>query len=440
MGKNIFKINVTRRAILTSIFIVLIQPICLAQTDDYYKDSFIRYENRVYKSYIQTVWLGKEGSDFQQTVFNLNALEILNLTFDDLDADVKNYKYKLIHCTYDWKDSHLSESDFVGGFNNEQIYNYKYSFNTIVPYTHYSLQIPNEYMRPIISGNYILLVFIDSEDQPAITRRFCITDNKVMISARVHRATDLSIRNTHQEVDFKIFTNDIELNNPFEDLKIVIQQNDRWDNAIYNLKPLFVRDKELDYNHDDINNFPAGNEFRRFDTRTTRYAREGVSHIRYGDKYTDVVLNPAMGLAYKKYSFENDLDGRRKVENAEGLESGTDADYVNVHFVFSYPAPITEGTIYVFGELTDWQLLPNARMHYKEDDKYYYTSLLLKQGYYNYQFVVLKDGDLSIDLSQTEGNHFETTNQYTIYAYFRPSGSRYDHLVGVQVINADGTQ
>ncbi|HNQ12010.1 MAG TPA: DUF5103 domain-containing protein, partial [Bacteroidia bacterium] len=225
-----------------------------------------------------------------------------------------------------------------------------------------------------------------------------------------------------------------------EDLKIVLQQNDRWDNTLYNLKPLFIRDKELDYNHDDINNFPGGNEFRRFDSRTTRYAREGVSHIRYSDNATEFVLNTDQSLAYKKYTFENDINGRRKIENIEGIDPDTESDYVNVHFVLKYPIPVTEGTVYVFGELTDWRLLPEARMKYNEEDKYYHCPLLLKQGYYNYQYVVLKDGEKAIDLSLTEGNHFESTNQYTLYVYYRPPGSRYDHLVGIQMLFADGTQ
>jgi hypothetical protein len=90
----------------------------------------------------------------------------------------------------------------------------------------------------------------------------------------------------------------------------------------------------------------------------------------------------------------------------------------------------------VFGELSDWQLKPAFKMQYSPEAQAYYLDAFLKQGYYNYIYVLLNRDTNEIDPEGVEGNWHETGNQYTILVYYRPFGERYDRLVSTQTIDS----
>ena len=118
--------------------------VSLTETDDYYKKEHFRFENYIYKDNIKTAILHKEGWQLSSPVIELNSNEKIKLSFDDLDADSKNYYYTIIHCNANWEPSDIRDSEYIEGFIENQITDYKFSFNTMQNYTHYNLIIPNE--------------------------------------------------------------------------------------------------------------------------------------------------------------------------------------------------------------------------------------------------------------------------------------------------------
>ncbi len=226
--------------------------------------------------------------------------------------------------------------------------------------------------------------------------------------------------------------------NPFEDLKIVLQQNRRWDNIITGLKPLFIKDVELDYNYDDENCFEGGNEFRTFDTRSIRYQSE---HIRTVDlnpatQHYEVFLMPDKRISSQRYAFNNDINGKYLIKYTEGHNSETQADYVKIHFQLKMSEEEPGGAMHVFGALTNWRTDADSRMHYNDSTKCYELTLLLKQGYYNYQFAFVPDNKSNIDITLIEGCHNETENDYTIYAYLYNTAEGYYQLMGMLKTNS----
>jgi hypothetical protein len=75
-------------------------------------------------------------------------------------------------------------------------------------------------------------------------------------------------------------------------------------------------------------------------------------------------------------------------------------------------------------------------MRYNNESGMYETSLYLKQGYYDYTYITTDMNGGNPSLESTEGNSWETENNYTILVYYRPLGARADELIGYTRINS----
>jgi len=405
-------------------------------TADYYDSGFLRYENFVYKSTIKTVVFEQEDVRLSEPVLELGGNQKLVLSFDDLEGDFKNYYYTLIHCDANWNPSGLLENEYLQGFTDDRISEYRTSFNTIQKYTHYSLVIPGREVRPTISGNYLVKIFVEGEpDKPVLTARMLVVQPRVAIEATVRRATIVSEMNSKQEIDFSILYNGLQIANPFEDIKVVLMQNGRWDNALTGLKPLFLKNNKLEYHYEEGNTFTGGNEFRTFDLRTLRTQTQFVKEIISSPQGYTVVVTPDLSRSFGRYVVENDINGKFLIRNQDGRDSEIESEYVNVKFTLKHEL-LVNGNFYVFGALTGWRMSNENKMTFNEDEQVYQALLYLKQGYYDYEYVFLEDGKKIADETVVEGSHYETTNFYDVLVYYRALGGRYDQLVGIKRLNA----
>jgi hypothetical protein len=408
-------------------------------TTEYYSDNTLRYEDHVYLKNIKTIQLSPDPSILAPPMISLNSDEKLFLGFDDLDGDYKVYSYTIIHCNAKWEPSNILVSEYLDGFAENPITDYSFSRSTIQRYTHYKAEFPNEGIKLTKSGNYLLEVYTDNNTEKiAFTRRFMVYESKVSIDVSIHAPTIVENRNFKQEVDFNINYTPGEITNPYGEIFPVVMQNSRWDNAVIGLQPQFVKDQQLIYDYDDVNVFRGGSEFRWFDTRSLRYQSDRIQSIKRDSTTSiyNVWLLPDEKRTYKRYVGTNDINGKYLIKTTDGGSDDLDGDYAWVHFFLPWDPPTTEGNIYVFGAFSDWQCQPACKMKYNYTLKGYETSVFLKQGYYNYEYVLLRDNDKAVDDFFTEGMHQETENDYTILVYFRKQGSWVDELIGVRRANS----
>jgi hypothetical protein len=395
-------------------------------------------ENLCYDPSIKTIQVFKEGFELSSPVIQLNSTDRLTIQFDDLDPDIKRYKYTILHCEADWQTSaDLFVADFIEGFREENIDQYEYSYNTTVRYTHFQTTFPTDNMKPKLSGNYLLVVYEDDPSQLAFTVRFMVVEaSPVVATGKIVQSSQMAERNTRQQIDFVVRLNGFQTLDVGREIKIILMQNGRWDNALQLSRPRFARADELDYRYDESISFSGGNQFRYFDIKSLQYQSERIARISY-DTTNQVYLLADQPRTFKQYSFEKDLNGRFFIKNEDHAEkSATEADYAWVHFFLPYPALITTGTFHVVGELTSWQLNENSRMYFNPGHKGYELNLFLKQGYYNYLYLLKENGKKSGDESLIEGSHWETENDYTVFVYFHETGSLYDRLIAVTDINS----
>ncbi len=397
---------------------------------------YVDESNKIVKPNIKTVLFHRKGWDMSPPLIKHDTGEKLKLSFDDLDGDMKEYLFTIIHCDADWEPSDLKKNEYIDGYYEDYIYDYSFSLNSIQPYTHYELVFPTEDLAPILSGNYILNVFVDHPDSVCFTRRFMVVEQKVEIDGKIKQATMIKDRNYKQEVDFTIKTGGYRIVNPYQDMKVVIIQNGRWDNAIRELKPKMVISDTYDYNYDLENVFDGGNEFRSFDIKSLTYNTENVINIDKSYEGYDIYLRESGRRTFQVYKSEDDINGQMKIKTEDYSVTETEAEYVNVHFFLPYAAPMVDADIFIIGQITDWRYSEESKMAYNYKRKGYDKTLLLKQGYYNYQYILRYHNQSIGDVSFIEGNHWETENNYTIFVYNREFGDDYDRLIGVKHINS----
>ena len=404
---------------------------------EYISPNFLRYEDYTYKNNINSAQLFIKGDPLSMPVVFLNDNKQLSLHFDDMNSSFKTYSYKFIHCNANWEPSSLSPSEYIQGYFSGYIDEYVYSFNTLYSYIHYSMDFPNSEISFSKSGNYIIKVYANNnEDDLILTRRFYVVDRKVSIQPKIKMATLARYRDSKQEVDFNLILNNYPVRDPYQDIKVVISQNGRWDNAITNLKPIFVRSNELVYDYEEGNLFDGNNEYRYFDAKDLRYQSMNVEGIHLVAGKTNLYVIPEEPRSYKRYYSQDDINGKRLIKRDDSRDSNREADYMNTHFTLHRSEPITDGDVYVFGELSGWQFKEDFKMKYVAIDKEYRLSVKLKQGYYNYMYAVLPKNETKGDLSIIEGTHSETENDYYFFVYHRKSGEIYDRLVGFSKSNS----
>lgn len=412
-------------------------PIMPPDSTDYYTQGYLRNEDHIYQPMIKTVLLHRVGWEMSDPVIQLNSGEQLLLSFDDLQADVKTYHYTVSHCNTDWTSTDIWPNEYIEGFTNDVIDNYHFSFNTRQHFTHYELLFPNDNFRITLSGNYLLKVYRDQDEQNlAFTCRFMVMDPHVTLKARISQTSIIEEQDYRQDVSFSIFTNQYPIAEPYRDLQVVIRQNGRWDNARSNLKPYLVKGDELDYNFTDgSNSFEGGNEFRNFSIKSLRNLSEHIRETIITDTGYQVSLWPDARRTFKVYLSDKDIDGRFLIKTEDETDSQLEGDYAYVHFYLPYASPLVEGSLYIAGQLSAWQFGEGSRMDYDFRAKRYETTLYLKQGYYNYLYLYLPNRGTTAECALIEGNHSETENSYTIYVYHRAKGTLYDQLIAVTAVS-----
>jgi hypothetical protein len=398
------------------------------------------YQDQIFAENIKTVQLHVKGWEMSYPVVELGSREELVFSFDDIDGDVKNYQYTIIHCNADWTPSTLFPSDYLDGFYENPLDNYRLSFNTFLSYTHYSLTIPGFDLVLKLPGNYVLKVYEGfNQENVAVTRRFMISESRVSIHARVHQPRLTRYHRTSQQVSINILHPELQVYDPHSEFFVTVMQNNRHDKSIADIKPMHIRSSEVSYEDDERLVFDGNNEFRNFDTRSLRYQTEFIRNIDFSGGLYHVELHPSPSRGYARYFSHNDINGRFLIRNEEGRDPAIDADYLMVYFTLPWKDPFDNGNVYIMGALTDWQFYNWNMMYYNHENQSYELTMLLKQGYYNYSFVFLEDGAPMADATIFEGNFYETENDYLVMVYHRAPGSRFDRLVGTRQINSRGT-
>ena len=395
--------------------------------------------NLNYKPQVQSVLLYADDNQLVDPIIPLNdMMGRLTLSFDIIDGQGEVLNYTFIHCTHDWSPTRMHRIQYASGYESGRIDDYAFSRNTLIEYVNYKLKFPTEDLVPLISGNYLLIVYGDDINDLYFTRRFMVLDEKAHVGATVPRyPDDLSLTDTHQQLDVKVSVNNYLTSHTQQYSHLTIRQNGRWDNAAEGLNPTYVYPDYISFEHHPQTVFPGTNQYRRFNISNFYFQSENLAHIRQTNESFEVDISTCESRSRKAYATNEDIHGEKflYVED-QNLDDFTEADYCVVNFFYKSESPLTHEDLYIMGALNDWRFDESNKMQYDYRMHGYTCSLVLKQGYYNFLCAAVdrQTGEVTTDL--TEGNYWETNNLYKLYFYYYNSIKGYDELIGHSIVKS----
>ncbi len=393
--------------------------------------------------YIRSIRTLVDGNDQLVPVITPDAPEgLLEISFDELADEYRQLRYQVIHCDSRWNPTaNLTEQEYItGSFNEEDITDYEYSMPGLsTRYVHYSIPFPSGHMRPAISGNYIIRVYpYDDPENTLLVSRFMVSEQSAPVSASVNTSTDIDYNEAHQQLSFSVDTRNTapEVVDPFSRITAVIYQNSRTDNHVRLDHPLRAEGRnKIIYDHLRPLIFPAGNEYRRFETVSTNYLPLRIDGMDFHYPYYHMSVETDTPRASEPYSYDSTQHGRLRIRNANADNSDLESEYVVTHFTLSMPQLPPGVDVFIDGDLTYHTADPASKMQYDHEIGAYTRALLLKQGSYNYQYLVGRGktdtNDPSLDAGYIEGNKYQTVNEYLICIYYSAPGERYERLLNV---------
>ncbi len=426
---------------LTAMMILVLIPNSWGQWEK------ISTEDKTYDSNLKTVQFDVKNVQIgTPPILKLGGGLPLVLSFDDFNEDLGDYEYTVFHCTADWKISSIRQFEYIKEFTTRSLMHYQSSMNSRVPYVHYQEEIPNEQIQLKLSGNYILVLYEAGTENLIMVKRFMVLDHKFSITGEVEtpNSPEVDIRNSYQEVIFNVSkpeANDVMI----QDISATIMQNANWKNAIYNAKADFERREYFIFGTFGKHLFNGMSEFRNLDLRNINDVSPDVKNITRFNDGIEVELFKDLSRQNNR-GFYTDVNGdfvisdRINTNNTDSIlvplitkeidEFQYRNEYLDAFFSLEAPFPLPKGeSVYIWGGITNFELNDNFKLEYNYDYNQYEIWSFLKQGFYNYLYVV-KDKKGNIHFDVFEHNRTLTENFYHIFLYHKPPGQRYDALVG----------
>ncbi|MFK8056994.1 MAG: DUF5103 domain-containing protein [Saprospiraceae bacterium] len=383
-----------------------------------------------------SIQFGIKGLVLAEPIVQLGQAAEVELNFDVLGEDIREFRYDIVHCDKGWEPSQLNPSDYLEKFSEGDIRDYDLAFNTVSNYTHYNLSLPNQFVSWTKSGNYLLNVYDDDTGDLVMRLRFCVSEQLVTLDINSTRPGSVARDKTHQEFDVGLDLSQSRLENPRRTLTLSVIQNGDWRTGIYDLAPRFIRDDNLLWDYQNKLTFAAHREWRTLDIRTLRSAGGRVEEIRRDDDIFYIYLAPDPVRVDFPFETRIDLNGKYVIENFDN-PSGVDdqrnfnlqSEYTTALFTLKMPRDESIEPLYLYGGLTNYQMNDLNEGKYNSLLNAYMFSTPLKQGFYNYAYVSADKAGFAPNWDPIEGNTFQTENTYSFLLYYRPYGERYDRLI-----------
>jgi hypothetical protein len=370
------------------------------------------------KKLIKSIQLLDSKNNNERIIFSSD--EKITVVFDELNNKSRSFYYKIEHFNFNWELSKIRKSEYLDGFDNIRITNYYKSYNTLQPYIHYQFQIQNKNLQLKKSGNYKVIV-TDREGRNVFSRKFILIKNSLNGTIEISKMRNINFQNSHQKLKVNIPCNNCNFNNNTFQYKLIVFKNYNLNDFRLINRPTFKLSNSFIY--DNIN-FTGGVEYLNFDNSNILSTNIEVSKTYSIDNYiTELRIDKVPEI----YVYEPDINGTYIIKN-NNKNWFTESEYSKV--IFSIQAQnINDYPLYIVGSFNNYEKNENSRLK-KLKDKYQ-IELYLKQGFYNYKYLIKKN-NMNYDIN----SFWQTENIYTAILYEKKPEDNYFKIKAIATNNS----
>ena len=275
-----------------------------------------------------------------------------------------------------------------------------------------------------------MLKILDENRDVVFTRKFILYEDLVSVPMQVKRPRTMDVINQKHNIDFAVKSPNLLFQNPLQNVKILLMQNGRFDNAITNIKPQYTIGNDLIYKYDKETQFWAGNEFLYYENKDLRAANNNVAKVDLNADVYNSHLYTNEARANSGYTFYPDVNGNFVTTNINAQNNYIEADYGWVFFTLSAPSFYQNKNIYINGMFNNYARTDENKMDYDAKKGRYEKAIMIKQGFVNYQYVVADKFGKIDEKNAIDGNYSQTENNYFALIYYRENNQRYDRVIG----------
>ena len=444
-------INGLRLKLILFAFVVLVNNCTMKQklqvVDDYYvkteikenkrafnKEEF-RFEQKIFSKDFKSLTFSTKSLLIGEPLYNMNSKNPVIINFDLLRNHGESIQYEIIHCNKDWTKSDILTMDAIDGFDLDYIENQEISYGPVQQYINYNFELPNDNTNFLVSGNYIIKIFNEGKpENPLATLKFYVSEQVSTINFLIDRSRDVEQSKYLQAFELECTYNSSDILDPYENISINIQQNHQEFDQYWLSGPNFIKENKLVFLPSDDQIFNGGNEFRFFDMSSFRNGSQRIENINFNDSIFNINLKKDVKRSFKQYLQYKDMNGRFFIRTYDFDNANSQAEYGLVNFRLPMKQ-ISNDSIYLFGQLSNFAIDNNFLMTYDSINNYYQNKSLLKQGYYNYIYVVKNSNGIST--RKIEGAHFESNNEYILKIYYNDPLNLCDRILSYKVVKSN---
>ena len=369
---------------------------------------------------IKSIELFDLKSGKKKLIFDIN--DDIVLSFDHLTSIAQNFYLEIEHNDYRWNKSKIRKNEFLNGYDNVRIKNYQNSYNTIQEYINYQFNLSNNEFKIKKSGNYNIVVN-DNYGNLIFNEKLIITEKSSTGILEITRTNNLNYSKSSHQLKVTIPCDNCQINSNQYDYVMVIYKNNDLTNPLVLYKPDYSIAGNFIY---DNLIFDAGLEYLNFDNSKILNSSSEIMEVKINNNY-ETILYP--DVLENKYSLEDDLNGNFKTYSNTN-NPRNESEYSLVHFKLSSKNlninPL-KNDVFIVGDFNRHQIGDRFKLNFEY--KYLEKKILLKQGFYNYKYVI---NDAKNDIK----NFWQTENNYTAILYEKDWLDGYFKIISVASKNS----
>ena len=393
------------------------------------------FEQKIFSKDFKSLTFRTRSLILGEPLYDMNSKIPIIINFDLLRNHGESIQYEIIHCNKDWKKSDVLTMDAIDGFDLDYIDNQEISYGPVQQYVNYSFELPNDNTDFLVSGNYIIKIFIEGKpENPLATLKFYVSEQISTINFLVDKSRDVEQSKYLQAFELECTYNSSDIVDPYENISINIQQNHQEFDQYWLSGPNFIKENKLVFLPSEDQTFNGSNEFRFFDMSSFRNGSQRIENINFNDTIFNINLKKDVRRSYKQYLQYKDMNGRFFIRTYDFDDANSQSEYGMVNFRLPMKQNNND-SIYLFGQLTNWAIDNNFLMTYDSINNYYQNKSLFKQGYYNYIYVVKTSNGIST--RKIEGAHFESNNEYILKMYYKDPLNLFDRILSYRVVKSN---